>query len=556
MPYSGPTAPVAAPPLFAPPTGLLQAATVVEHALLQTTGNLAFLVGPDAPDTVLAAAIVLAALPMLDVLSPNMPYDRPDDPELQKLVAYAIEGMTDEEHERLRADTARALTAAAVEALVASPEGGLERGGSSADPLDHWGAGISWSPESVQGVELADPCTDVGTPFSIFDGARVVTDGATTNTSTTLTSLTAQFSSLDVGRKISGAGIQALTTVVSVTDPRTVVMSLAATATATGVTVLVSQASTNPTRKATVTAQPFLVVVRDSCGAAGWQAADYAGRAVRGLAPKETIAVEQEFMHGRLMGAGRTANTAADGHLTNGSAAITSATADFTQADVGRKITSNIAGVAANTTVTVVTDAHTATMSANFTGSTSTVAVFTVAGVAAGTNRYLSDDNCQVYNTGAVDPTPVQALAYANEVIARSAIGQGMIHVSAFFAEVAKATGFSLVKDSRGRLVTLNGNIVVPGNGYDGVGPDGSGGSADDSGGGASIYQSGHSHEWIYVSDIPVIWRPPAPSLYPATLREALDTAKNTVSVRAQRLYEIEWSALLQVAIKVNVLGS
>ena len=51
MPYSGPETVVGPPPLVAPPTGLLASATVIEHVLLQTAGNLAYLVGPDAPNT-------------------------------------------------------------------------------------------------------------------------------------------------------------------------------------------------------------------------------------------------------------------------------------------------------------------------------------------------------------------------------------------------------------------------------------------------------------------------------------------------------------------------
>jgi flagellar hook protein FlgE len=62
-------------------------------------------------------------------------------------------------------------------------------------------------------------------------------DGVTTTGSTTLTSATANFTAADVGKAISGAGIPAGTTIQSVTNGTTIVLSQAATATAAGVAV-------------------------------------------------------------------------------------------------------------------------------------------------------------------------------------------------------------------------------------------------------------------------------------------------------------------------------
>jgi hypothetical protein len=63
---------------------------------------------------------------------------------------------------------------------------------------------------------------------------RTVADGAT-NTNTTVTSATAAFASpADVGAIIAGPGIPSGTTIASVTNSTTVVISVAATATATG----------------------------------------------------------------------------------------------------------------------------------------------------------------------------------------------------------------------------------------------------------------------------------------------------------------------------------
>ena len=84
---------------------------------------------------------------------------------------------------------------------------------------------------------------------------RSVTDGATTNASTTLTSATAAFTANDVGAEISGAGIPAGTTISSVTNATTAVLSAAATVTATLVTVTVVR------RVITTTTRPLLSLV-------------------------------------------------------------------------------------------------------------------------------------------------------------------------------------------------------------------------------------------------------------------------------------------------------
>ena len=67
---------------------------------------------------------------------------------------------------------------------------------------------------------------------------RKVTNGATTNTSTTVTSASGAFTSAkDVGRKVTGSGIPSTTVISSVTNSTTIVISHAATITATGVTL-------------------------------------------------------------------------------------------------------------------------------------------------------------------------------------------------------------------------------------------------------------------------------------------------------------------------------
>lgn len=69
--------------------------------------------------------------------------------------------------------------------------------------------------------------------------SRKITDGVT-NTDTSLVSATAAFTSADVGSTVAGAGIYAASTIASVTNATTVVLSHATTATATGVTITIT----------------------------------------------------------------------------------------------------------------------------------------------------------------------------------------------------------------------------------------------------------------------------------------------------------------------------
>jgi hypothetical protein len=84
--------------------------------------------------------------------------------------------------------------------------------------------------------ELATLGADVIAKREIL--VRVVADGVT-NTDTSLTSATAVFTDDDKGKPVSGTGIAAGTTILSVTSATVVVLSLATTATATGVSITI-----------------------------------------------------------------------------------------------------------------------------------------------------------------------------------------------------------------------------------------------------------------------------------------------------------------------------
>ena len=72
-------------------------------------------------------------------------------------------------------------------------------------------------------------------------GSRAVTDGATTAASTTITSNTAAFVAGDIGVVITGGTIPANTTIASVTNATTVVLSAAPTATASAVSLTITK---------------------------------------------------------------------------------------------------------------------------------------------------------------------------------------------------------------------------------------------------------------------------------------------------------------------------
>lgn len=74
---------------------------------------------------------------------------------------------------------------------------------------------------------------------------QVYNDGAT-NSNTTVTSVTAAFVAGDVGKRISGGSIPAGATIVSRTNGTTVVISAAATTTATGVTITLPDRTSTP----------------------------------------------------------------------------------------------------------------------------------------------------------------------------------------------------------------------------------------------------------------------------------------------------------------------
>lgn len=91
---------------------------------------------------------------------------------------------------------------------------------------------------SMMGQSLTDNIT--------LSASRTVADAVTTNADATLTSATAAFVVGDVGKVITGAGIPVGTTILSRTNATTIELSGNATASATGVTIVIGPIQTIP----------------------------------------------------------------------------------------------------------------------------------------------------------------------------------------------------------------------------------------------------------------------------------------------------------------------
>lgn len=98
----------------------------------------------------------------------------------------------------------------------------------------------SWEMACEQGAIASLGITWVG--MNAQTGSRVVTDGATTNASQTLTSTSAAFTDADLHKSISGTGIPTNTTIIAVGSATSITLSAAASATGTGVSVTIGKA--------------------------------------------------------------------------------------------------------------------------------------------------------------------------------------------------------------------------------------------------------------------------------------------------------------------------
>jgi len=117
--------------------------------------------------------------------------------------------------------------------------------------------------------------------------------------------------------------------------------------------------------------------------------------------------------------------------------------------------------------------------------------------------------------------------------------GKGVIHIPR--RALPTFVAWSLVHDVDGKLYTAAGNLVVPGGGYPGTGPDGTAPAAGQS--------------WIYATGAVFGYRSDVTS-WPVP--ETLDKAKNTIHSIAQRTYVLGYECCLlaaQIATGVPATG-
>lgn len=293
------------------------------------------------------------------------------------------------------------------------------------------------------------------------------------------------------------------------------------------------------TGKPPILSDGFILEQEDSCSAFGWREADYVGRARRGIGAKESQGLEAEFWTPTITptnyGLADGIRQPTDVVLTNADPHLTSASSNWQAFMQGWTVVG--ANIPANTHVLSVEGPGALTMDKNAT-----------LGVPGGELVTFRDPNLSVLNGGTA-VAPGLALAYLNEAIARSTLGLGWIHATAFLVERWFAARAVIGNQGpTARLFSVNGNTVIAGNGYSGTGPDGTGGPAD--GQGAAPVQ------WAFVTEPFQVYRTPEAMVYPGTLAEAAQRELNLVTYRASRPYAHNWGRLLKAAIKVNVAAS
>lgn len=165
-----------------------------------------------------------------------------------------------------------------------------------------------------------------------------------------------------------------------------------------------------------------------------------------------------------------------------------------------------------------------------------------MSGTVLGSQPYLADSSATFPN-GQVATKPNHALQVLEQAIALTG-RLGIIHCSPMLATALLGGGF-VISDSTGVIRTINGNVVIPDNGYVGVSKPAMGAAP------------GATQEWMYATG-PVDMRRSEVFTMPGTLAEALDRGTglgatngtaNFITYRAERYYVTDWDTVLQAAV-------
>lgn len=204
------------------------------------------------------------------------------------------------------------------------------------------------------------------------NSCRMMNDNSMTNGSTTITCPSANFHVLDIGKMVTGVNIPANTTIVSFSDYQTAVISNAATGNGAGQKLIINDGRV-VADMASTNASPII-----TSATAKFTSSDVGAKAVGANIPAGTYIASvqtptQATLSANASGTGSAlflfvqtlegARAVTDMVSSAATGTITSATAAFTQADVGRQVIG--VSIAGNTTITAVASATSATISSN-----------------------------------------------------------------------------------------------------------------------------------------------------------------------------------------------
>jgi len=245
---------------------------------------------------------------------------------------------------------------------------------------------------TVAGNGLAGSSGDGGSATA--GSSRPVTDGATTANSQIVTSTAAAFSASDVGGSISGSGIPAGATIVTV-DPSTnsATISAKATATATGVSLTITQGVLNVPIGVALDSSDTLLVT------------DQANKTVRKVPTTGTTAGTISLVAGNNAAGGSgdggsatagSSRPVTDGATTSADTKVTSSAAAFTGADLGASISGP--GIPAGAKIVALhANANTVTISLKATATASGVSLTITQGMLRAPFATAVDDNNNLY---------------------------------------------------------------------------------------------------------------------------------------------------------------
>jgi len=206
---------------------------------------------------------------------------------------------------------------------------------------------------------------------------RGVIDGVTTAASTTITSATANFTAADIGRSVTGTYIPKYTTIASVTNSTTAVLSAAATTSGTAQTLSIGTdelvSSTRALTDVNITSGSNTV----TSASGNFQQSDVQLPVIGCGIPTGTYITSVTNATTAVLSNNATLTrplTVTDGVTTTGSKVVTSATAGFSTAcDKGQAISGS--GIPAGATIALVTNATTVSISANATATATGVSI-------------------------------------------------------------------------------------------------------------------------------------------------------------------------------------